>query len=188
MRYVYTILAIVVIGLLIYVLWPRNELKDIDVTQLTSLQTKLKDAETKQTEIIVKAREDSAKQAVINKAKDEEIARLKRSVKKVRTPHVDTVLIQDPEVGRYAATLDSIVVSQDSYIEKLKEQNAEQWASFNQLISSSDSTAQANKELNDFVNKALEGENKRLKRQNTALKIGIVAIPVGIVALVLVLQ
>lgn len=185
MKYVYTAIVIILIGIMIYVFWPRKEVI-IDNSKLKELRTELKRAETKQIEIIVKAKEDSIKHTIINKAKDEEIARLKRSVRKAKTPHVDTVLIQDPEVGRYAAMLDSIVVSQDYQISELKEQKSEQWASFNQLIAASDSTAQANKELNEFVNKALELENKRLKGQNRNLKIACVAIPLGIVALVLV--
>lgn len=185
MKYVYTAIVIIIIGLLIYVLWPIKEVV-IDNGKVNELRLKIEKAQTIQQNIIVKAKDDSVKYAITNKYKDEEIARLKRSARKAKTTHVDTVLIQDPEVGGYAAMLDSIVVSQDSQINELKEQKAEQWASFNQLIAASDSTAQANKEINALVKKALEVDNKRLKRQNTALKIGIVAIPVGIVAIVLV--
>lgn len=161
MKIFYITISLLLIGLLIYVLWPRNELKDIDVTQLTGLQTKLKEAEKKRAEIILKARQDSIKQDSATKVKDVEIARLKQAVRKYRTPHVDTVLIQDPEVGRYAATLDSIVVAQDSQIAELKEQKVEQWNNFNKLIMASDSTFKVNQELNNYL---LETEKKRTKQ------------------------
>lgn len=184
MKYV---IIVILIALALWIcLLPQSELKDTNVTQLTkTLQDKVNKAEQIKVSVIVKAREDSAKFEVINRSKDEEIARLKRRAVKAKTVHVDTVIAQDPEVGNYIMKLDSIVVSQDSQIAELKNQKAEQWASFNQLITASDSTAQANKELNEFVNKALEGENKRLRRNNRVLKVACVAIPVGIVALVL---
>lgn len=186
MKYLYTTISIIIIGLLIYVLWPQERVV-VDNSKVKELQTKLQRAEKKRTEIILKARQDSVLNSEKEKVYQSEISRLKgRAKAQKEKPEVMTVLTDNPEVGKYAAFLDSIVVAQDSQINELKEQKAEQWASFNQLIAASDSTAQANKELNDLVNKALDGENKRLNRQNTALKIGIVAIPVGIVALVLV--
>lgn len=182
MRYIYGIIAIALIGLLIYVLWPRETIV-VDNSKVKELQTKLQRAEKKRTEIIVKAREDSAKQAVITKAKDAEITRLKQAVRNSRTPHVDTVLIQDKEVGRYAAFLDSLVVEQDSQIAKLKDHTAVTWQNFNQVIAQSDSvnntTIQLNKHFQSSLEEANE-ENKKLTRQNRGLKIGIVAIPVAI--------
>lgn len=187
MRYVYTILAFIIIGLLIYVLWPR-EMVVVDNSKVKELQTKLQFAENKRTEIIVKAREDSAKQAVITKAKDAEIARLKVASRKYRQANVriDTVLLNEPEVGNYAAFLDSIVVAQDSQIAELKEQVTDQQQSFNDLVLASDSTTLANQKLNDYYLETERKANKQLRRQNRNLKIACVAIPVGIVVLVLV--
>ena len=162
MKYVYAVIAVILIGLLIYVFWPREPVDaPADITMVKSLQDKLTAAETKRTAVIAMARKDSAEHAAVNMVKDYEILRLKRAAAKSRTPHVDTVLIQDLEVGRYAAMLDSLVVTQDSQISQLKEQKAEQWASFNQLITASDSTFKANQGLNDYL---LETEKQRTKK------------------------
>ncbi len=189
MKYAISLLIGFLIAVIIWLYFQKDqgsELKDTDVTQLTkNLQDKVKKAEQLKVSVIVKAREDSAKFEVINRSKDEEIARLKRRAVKAKTVHVDTVIQADPEVGIYIQYLDSVVVSQDSQIAELKEQKVEQWASFNQLISASDSTAQANKELNEFVNKALEGENKRLRRSNNLIKVGVVAVPTAFIAVML---
>lgn len=182
MKYFYTILAIALIGLLIYVLWPRETVV-IDNSKVKELQTNLQRAEKKRTEIIVKAREDSAKQAVITKAKDAEIARLKVASRKYRQANVriDTVLLKEPEVGNYAAFLDSIVVAQDSQIAELKEQKVEQWNNFNNLITASDSTFKANQELNNYYLETERKANKQLRRSNNLLKVGIVAVPLGVI-------
>jgi hypothetical protein len=185
MKSIYGIIAIVLIGLLIYVLWPRETVV-VDNGKVKELQTKLHRAETKRTEIIVKARQDSVLNSEKEKVYKSEISRLKgRAKAQKEKPEVMTVLNNNAEVGKYAAYLDSIVVTQDLRIDSLNKEKVEQWKNFNKLISASDSTAQANKELNEFVNKALEVENKRLKRQNRALKVGIVAIPLAVVAIVI---
>lgn len=188
MKYLYLIIIGILIALALWLyLRPQDEQKDIDVTQLTKvLEDKVELAEQVKLNVIVKAREDSAEQAVITIAKDAEITRLKQAVRKSRTPHVDTVLIQDKEVGRYAAFLDSIVVNQDTLITSLKEQKISTWRDFNALISASDSVNTANKDLNKHFQSTLEEAkeaNKKLTRQNRGLKVGLVAVPVVILGL-----
>lgn len=193
MKHVKQIAVLLIIALMIsvvVVMWPIRHKDTSKKYQdvILSLESKVKRAEKKRAEIIVKAREDSAKQAVITKAKDAEITRLKQAVRKYRTPHVDTVLIQYQEVGRYAATLDSIVVAQDSQIAELKEQKVEQWNSFNKLIMASDSTLKANQELNNYYLETERKANKQLRRSNNLLKVGIVAVPLAIVGGIVLLK
>lgn len=182
MRYIYGIIGIAIIGLLIYVLWPRETVV-IDNSKVKELQYKLSAAETKRAAVIASAKKDSAEHAAATKAKDSEILRWKRAAAKSRTSHVDTVLIQDKEVGMYAAFLDSIIVNQDTLIASLKDQKISTWRDFNALISASDSVNTANIQLNKHFQSSLEEANeanKKLTRQNRGLKIGIVAIPVAI--------
>lgn len=189
MRYVYTILALILIGLLIYVLWPRERSESTaDLVMVKSLQAKYDKAEAAKAAVIAMARKDSADHAAVTKAKDAEIARLKVASRKYRQANVriDTVLLNEPEVGNYAAFLDSIVVAQDSQIAELKEQNAVTWRNFNQVIAQSDSVNTANINLNNYYLETERKANKQLRRQNKNLKIACVAIPVGIVALVLI--
>jgi acylphosphatase len=186
MKYLYLIIIGILLALALWLYLRPHQEPVIDVKQVKTLQDKVKKAEQIKLNVIVKAREDSAKQAVITKAKDKEIARLKQAVRKYRTPHVDTVLIQDKEVGRYAAFLDSIVVNQDTLIASLKEQKVSTWRDFNALISASDSVATANKELNKHFQSSLEEAkeaNKKLTRQNRGLKVGIIAVPVVILGI-----
>lgn len=188
MRYVIFALVAVLLGLATYIYLSKTDPVSTDQEDgevMLSLQAAKDKANLKMLQVIIKAKADSAKGANVIRAQDEEITRLKKSVRKSRTPHVDTVLIRDPEVGTYAAYLDSIVVTQDSQIAELKTQTVDQWNSFNELLNASDSVAIATKELNERVLGVMVKDNKRLKRQNLALKIGIIAIPVGIVALVI---
>lgn len=189
MKYLYGTIFFILIGLLIYVLWPRETVV-VDNSKVKELQTKLQRAEKKRTDIILKARQDSVLNSEKEKVYKSEISRLKgRAKAQKEKPEVMTVLNDNAEVGKYAAYLDSIVVTQDLRIDSLNKEKVEQWKNFNKLISASDSTAQANKDLNKHFQSTLEEAkeaNKKLTRQNRGLKVGIIAMPVVILGLLVV--
>jgi len=182
-----TVLAIV----LIYLLFNNSgtELPPVNQSKITELKTNIQKAEASMKSIIVKAKNDSVKHAEVTKAQEKEILKWKRIAKQAKTPRVDTIIRENPEVGIYVQYLDSIVVSQDAEIASLKTQTSDQWQSFNELIHASDSVGEAHKALNLELQNSLDlayKQNKKLKRQNRFLKVSIVAIPLVVVGLVVV--
>jgi len=191
MKYVYLAIIAALFGVILYLILQDSgtELPPVNQSKITELKTNIQKAEASMKSVIVKAKKDSVKHAEIIISREKEIAMLTRLAKKAKTPKVDTILIENPEAGKYVAYLDSIILRKDVEIVDLKTQASDQWQSFNELIHESDSVGEAHKALNLELQNSLGlsyKQNKKLKRQNTFLKLGIVAIPLVVVGLVVV--
>lgn len=184
MKYLTLILAVIVAGLIIYILLlphPENPAikhhQDSVVVKKAHIEQLIK----RESILIEKIKTDSAENKSREIAYNEQITALKRQATSRKSRLVEK-LVADTSLLAFSNLQDSIIRVQDARIDTLQNEKERQWSTFNEMIKVEDQKFDESQAINrnlEAIISIQNKDNKRLRRQNTWLKVGIGAVAVG---------